>query len=178
MTDFYFPIYTIVALVLSLVDFHFAVKAFHKHEKVGRALGWSAVFAGVITLAYLGSVLTTNGMLISVCSNLSFISIDCMLVSLAYYAFLVTGLNGTRGSQAVNNIIRTFASLDIMVMLVNIFTGVAVTFELLSPVGVGYQMKTLYVVHLVFTYFMVAVTLIVLVDKSIKPPGNTATNTC
>ena len=170
MTEFSFQIYTIIALLLSLVDFQFAMKAFRKREKVGRALGWSASFAGIITLAYLGSVHTTNGMLVSLCSNLSFISIDCMLVSLAYYAFLVTGLYGMRGSRAVNNTIRTFASLDILVMLVNIFTGLAVTFELESPVGIRYQMKTPYVIHLVFTYFIVVVTLIVLVYKSIKTP--------
>ena len=155
MTEFSFQIYTIIALLLSLVDFQFAMKAFRKREKVGRALGWSASFAGIITLAYLGSVHTTNGMLVSLCSNLSFISIDCMLVSLAYYAFLVTGLYSMRGSRAVNNTIRTFASLDILVMLVNIFTGLAVTFELESPVGVSYQMKTPYIIHLVFTYFIV-----------------------
>ena len=170
MTEFYFLAYSIIALILSVVDFHFAIKAFRKPGKVGRALGWSATFAGIITLAYLGSVQTTNGVLVSVCSNLTFISLDCMLVSLAYYAFLVTGLHSVRGSKAVNNIIRTFALLDILMLLTNIFTGAAVTFRLLTPVGVAYQMKTPYIVHLVFTYFIVVVTLIVLIHKSMKTP--------
>lgn len=170
MAELYFQIYTIVALLLSIVDFHFAFKAFRKREKVGRALGWSATFAGIITLAYLGSVHTADATLVSVCSSLTFISIDCMLVSLAYFAFLVTGVYGVRGSRAVNDTIRVFASLDILVMLANIFTGFAVTFERLSPVGVSYRMKTLYVVHLVFTYLIVVMTLIVLIHKSVKTP--------
>ena len=142
MTEFFFLGYTIIALILSIVDFHFAVKAFRKTGKVGRAIAWSAAFACVITLAYLGSVHTANPALVSLCSNLTFISIDCMLVSLAYYAFLVTGLNSIRGSRAVNNIIRTFASMDILMLLVNIFTGVATTFERLDPVGIAYRMKS------------------------------------
>ena len=170
LTDFFFQIYTIVALILSFVDFHFAVKAFGKREKVGRALGWSAAFAGIITLAYLGSVHAADAMLVSVCSNLTFISIDCMLVSLAYYAFLVTGVYGTPVCRALNNAIRVLASLDILVMLANIFTGVAVTFEPRSPVGISYQMKTPYVVHLVFTYCIVVIALAVLVHKSARTP--------
>ena len=170
MTEFYFLIYTLIALLLSMVDFQFAVKAFRRQGKVGRALGWSAMSAGVITLAYLGSVHTTNPLLVSVCSNLTFISIDCMLVSLAYYAFLVTGLYRMKGSRIVNNTIRLLAAADMLVLLVNIFTGSAVTFERLDPVGVSYQMKTPYVIHLVFTYFIVVVTLIALIHKSVKTP--------
>lgn len=170
MTDLFFQGYTIIALALSLVDFYFSAKAFRKGDKVGRAMGWSALFAGIITLAYLGSVHTKDETLVSLCSSLTFIGIDCMLVSLANYAFLVTGLNRIRGSKAVNDIIRAFASLDILVLLVNIFTGVAVTFELQSPVGVNYQMKTPYVIHLVFSYFIIVVTLIVLIHKSVKTP--------
>ena len=104
MTDFYFPIYTVIALILSAVDFHFAIKAFRKPDKVGRALGWSATFAGIITLAYLGSVHTRDLLLVSVCSNLTFISIEGMLVSLAYYAFLVTGISGKRSSRFAKRI--------------------------------------------------------------------------
>ena len=170
MTDIYFRGYTIIALLLSLVDFYFAVKAFRRGDKVGRVVSWSAAFAGIITLAYLGSVHTANAALVSLCSNFTFISIDCMLVSLAYYAFLVTGINRLRGCVTVNNLIRIFASLDILMLIANLFTGVAVTFALQSPVGVSYQMKTPYIVHLVFNYFLVVVTLIVLIHKSAHTP--------
>lgn len=172
MTDYSFGlwIYTIIALILSIVDFCFARKAFVKPDKVGRALGWSAAFAGIITLTYLGSVHTKNATLVSVFSNLTFISVDCMLVSLAYYAFLVTGVNGIRGSRTVNDTIRTFAAADILSLLANIFTGAAVTFEIQSPFGVSYQMKALYIAHLVFTYFIVVITLIVLIYKSARTP--------
>ena len=165
-----FIIYTIIALILSAVDFHFAFKAFRKPEKVGKALGWSALFAGIIALAYLLSVHFQNALLVSICSSVTFAGIDCMLVSLAYYTFLVTGVNGRRGSRAVSDTIRVFASLDIVALLLNIFTGAVVAYAPLDPVGISYQMKTPYVLHLGFTYFMVAISLAALIYKSARTP--------
>ena len=170
MARTYLLYYTLIAAALFLVDIYFAVRAFRKPEKVGRALGWSASFAGVITVAYLLSVNTKNPTLVSVASSLTFVGIDCMLVSLAYFCMLATGIYGKRGSMLLNNTIRCFACFDIIVLLANIFTGSAVGFELIEPVGIRYRMDTLYVLHLVFTYFMVAISLAVLIIKSVATP--------
>ena len=74
MANGYMVSYTLVAIILSAIDFCFAAKTFRKDEKVGKALGWSAFFAGVITLAYLLSVNAASGKLISTVekSSLSF----------------------------------------------------------------------------------------------------------
>ena len=170
MPQTYLRYYTLIALVLCAVDIHFARKAFKKPGKVGRALGWSASFAGFITLMYLLSVNTKNPLLVNISSNLVFIGIDCMLVSLAYFALLVTGVSARRDSHLVNNIIRVFSAVDIAVLLVNIFTGTAVTFEILDPVGVSYRMNAPYVIHLVYTYFIIVVTLVSLIYRAAKCP--------
>ncbi len=171
MAQTYLLYYTLVSVALSMVDFHFAIKAFRKPEKVGRALGWSALFAGIITLAYLLSVNTKQPVLVSVASSLTFVGIDCMLVSVVYFCMLTTGIYGRRrGNELLNNAIRAFACFDIVVLLANIFTGSAVTFELVDPVGIRYRMNFLYVLHLVFTYVMVAISLAVLVIKSLSTP--------
>ena len=168
--DTRFAIYVIVALILSAVDLYFAFKARTKPDKLGRALGWSAVFAAVITLAYLISVCTRNEGIISTFSSLTFIGIDCLLVSLAYFAYLVTGIAKTRLSRTVNTALRLLAGADILVLAANVFNGAAVGFALLEPYGVGYQMKTPYVIHLVFDYAMVAIILAVLIYKSVHTP--------
>ncbi len=170
MAHTYLLYYTLISIVLAMVDFHFAVKAFRKPDKIGRALGWSALFAGEITLAYLLSVNTKEPMLVSIASSLTFVGIDCMLVSLAYYCMLATGIYDRRGSKLLNNTIRAFACFDIVVLLANIYTGSAVSFELIDPVGIRYRMDVLYVMHLVFTYFMVAISLAVLILKSLSTP--------
>ena len=170
MAHIYFAVYTVVAFLLSGVDFYFAFRAFRKREKLGKALGYSALFAGIITMAYVLSVNASGDAMVSVMSSITFISIDCMLVCLAYFAFLVTGLNGRKGSRAINDTIRTFASADIIVMLVNIFTGFAVTYVRLDPVGISYQMKTPYHIHLGFSYFMILITLAALIYKCVRTP--------
>ena len=170
MAEHYLIIYTIISFLLCGVDFYFAVKAFRKPNKIGRALGFSATSAGIITLAYVLSVNTSSDALVSVMSSVTFAGIDCLLVSLAYFAFLLPGLHRRRGSRAANTVLRTLASVDIIVMLVNIFTGIAVTYVRLNPVGIGYQMKTPYIIHLAYSYFMILVTLAVLINKCVHTP--------
>ena len=170
MKDFRFIIYTVIALLLSAVDFQYAFKAFQKPDKVSRSLGWSASIAGLVTLAYLVSVWTRNPVLVSVFSSLTFIGIDCLLVSLIYYVFLTVGVYGHPVSRNTNMILRLLSVIDAGVMMANIFTGVAVTFGLLDPYGVTYQMKTPYIVHLVFTYTMVVMILIILIYKTAQTP--------
>lgn len=170
MLDTRVTMYAIIALLLTAVDLHFAVKAFRKTDKIGRSMGWSAVCAAGITAAYLVSVSTRNDWVISIFSSLTFIGIDCMLVSLLYFAFLITGNYKKRVSRVSNNIIRALAAADAVVLAANVFTGAAVGFELLEPYGVGYQMKTPYIIHLVFTYTMVVLVLTVLIHKSVLTP--------
>ena len=170
MANTFMTSYTIIAVFLSAIDFYFAVRAFRKKEKVGKAMGWSAFFAGVVTLAYLLSVNKTSPTLISVASSLTFAGIDWMLASLLYFVLLSTGFYRGSDARFGINAVRLLALLDSVVLVLNIFTGTVVTFAPLEPVGVAYQMKPLYVIHLIFTYVLVAATLAVLIVKCVRTP--------
>ena len=170
MANSYMVSYTLAAIVLSAIDFYFAAKTFRKDEKVGKALGWSAFFAGVITLAYLLSVNTETPWLISVASSLTFVGIDCMLTSLLYFVYLATRLYNTRGARFFMNATRLLALLDSVNLIANIRTGHVVGYAPQDPVGVSYLMKPLYVVHLMFSYFLVAAVLALLIYKCVKTP--------
>lgn len=169
MAHTYLKLYTVIAIVLSAIDFYFAIRAFRKPDKVGKALGWSAFFAGVITLAYLLSVNTTDPLIVSVASSLTFAGIDCMLASLLYFVFLVTRFYND-GARFTMNAVRLLALLDALNMFVNINTRHAVDYVMLDPVGVAYRMKPLYVVHLIFTYCIVAAVLGLLIYKCVRTP--------
>ena len=88
MAQLSLTVYTVIALAFSAVDLYYARMAFKKPEKVDKALGWSALFAGIVTLAYLLSVNTSSARLTHIASCLVFAGIDCMLVSLVYFTFL------------------------------------------------------------------------------------------
>ena len=170
MTQTYMTSYTIIAVLLAALDFYLAVRAFRKTDKVGKALGWSAFFAGVITLSYLLSVNTTDLRLISVASSLMFLGIDWMLASLLYFVFLVTKLyRGAKARWAMNGI-RALALLDSLNLLLNIPLGHAVSYRLLEPVGIAYVMRPPYVIHLVFSYSLVVAVLGLLIYKCLRTP--------
>lgn len=161
-------VYTIVVGLFTLIDLSFVLLAFGKKERIGDALGFVAAFAGVIKLSYLCSISVRSQLLTSIMSSLCFIGIDWLLVFLVYFALLATGM---QRSRRLFRIICGYALFDSLVLLVNIFTGVAVGYQPLVPVGIHYQMKPLYIAHLVFTYLLVGVILWILVAKCVRTPG-------
>lgn len=170
MQHTYLTIYTVVALCLTAFDFFIAVRAFRRPERIAKALGLCALFAGEITLAYVLSVNTDNPLWMSVASSLCFAGIDWMLAVLMFFALLVTKLYTRRVTRVVMWSVRGLALVDTLVLLSNIFTRAVVTYEALDPVGITYHMKPLYVAHLVFTYAIIAMTLGVLIYKSARTP--------
>ena len=170
MASAFFKLYTLICILFAAFDFYYSYKAFRKPQRVGRAMGWTALFAGCITLAYLGSVSTHIPLVISICSSLYFISIDCMLVSLLRYAWLATRLHESHHNNAVMLVFRLLCLADILVLLINIPTGVAVGYIPLNPVGIAYDMKLPYFAHLALTYAMVATIAGILIYKSANTP--------
>lgn len=171
MAQTYMASYTFVAIVLAVIDFVFAVRTFKKDEKVGKAIGWSAFFAGVITLSYLLSVNSDAPRLISVSSSMTFAGIDCMLTSLLYFVYLSTRMYNNGRVRLFMNAMRLLALLDCVGLIANIYTGHAVDYARLEPVGVDYLMKPHYVIHLVFCYFLVLAVLVLLIRKCAQTPS-------
>ena len=170
MDQTYLSAYTIVALFLAAIDIYFSVRAFRKPDRIGKALGLCALFAGEITLAYVLSVNTQDALWMSVTSSLCFAGIDWMLAALMFYACLATDTYRTKTVRTIMWTVRWLALIDTLVLLANIFAPIAVTFEALQPNGIAYHMKPLYVAHLVFTYLIILFTLAVLVNKSRRTP--------
>lgn len=164
-----FLVYAIIAMAFAAIDFWFAWRAFKKREKLGRAMGLSAVFAGVTTLSYLISLVWRSPLATSLFSSVYFAGIDWTLLSLVWFTFLITGMGEDYSLKSMRDI-SIFAALDTGVLLVNVFTGVAVTYQHLEPVGITYHMNALYVLHLVFTYLLVIDIVTLLILKAVRTP--------
>ena len=161
-----FIIYSVIALGFSVFDFVMAFFSLKKPEKIGKALGLAAAFAGITTLSYLVSLTVKSPLMVSVASSVYFASIDWLLVSMAWFTLLITGL----GSKWAVRITYTVATLDTLVFVANIFTGCSVEYIPLDPLGIEYRMKLPYILHLIFTYLMVAGILYVLIYKCAHTP--------
>lgn len=173
MSSAYMTTFTVLAVLLTVVDFNYCRQAYLKTGKIAQYLGLSSFAAGAVTAAYLVSLLAPSYAAMSVASSVYFAAIDWMLVSLVHYAYHFAQMPLNRGAKAIRRVICGYAVFDSAVMVVNIFSEIAVSFvrpqgDPLSPYV--YQMKPLYILHLVFTYTLVVFVLYILIKKSANTP--------
>lgn len=165
--------FAVLAALLAVFDFYFANQSFRQPEEIGRYLGLSALLAGVVTLSYYFSIRTGSYLRVSVASSIYFSCIDWMLVSLVRFVYLFTRLHLQKSAKIIRAGIITLAALDSLVMLCNVFTEWAISYDAvegqLSPYV--YRMKPLYVGHLFFTYALVVLVLVILIVKMVKTPA-------
>ncbi|MBR1607207.1 MAG: HD domain-containing protein [Clostridia bacterium] len=173
MSNTYMTVFTVLAVLLTMVDFNYCRQAYLKTGKVAQYLGLSSFAAGTVTASYLASLLAQSYTAMSVASSVYFAAIDWMLVCLVHYAYHFTKMHLNRGARLIRRIICGYALLDSAVMFVNIFSEIAVTFVRPQDNPLGpyvYRMKPLYMLHLAFTYTLVVFVLYLFIRKSTKTP--------
>ena len=161
-----------ISVLVIVVDFQFSYLCFHKAEETGKYLCLSALSAGLVTLSYVISVNASSYMARSVFSSVYFICIDWMLVSLVCFTYLFTERHLTRESWCMKKVIAVCATFDSIVLFVNIFKEIAVTYAprdtAIAPFV--YEMKPLYILHLIFTYLLVGFIIYILGVKISRTP--------
>ena len=164
--------YLIIAMGLAIFDFYYGCKAFHKPEAIGKYLGYSAIAAGIVTVSYVISIWSDNYIQVSVASSIYFAGIDWMLVSLVHFVYHITDSQFLKSSSTVRRFIRGFALFDTIVLIINIFSEISVHYvKRDTQIAVySYDMKPLYIMHLVFTYTLVLIILGILGRKAVKTP--------
>ena len=164
--------YSALALVLGTADFALAWRAFQKKDRVAHFLGLSAFSAGMVTFSYLVSVLTRNDLAASIASSVYFAGIDWMLVAVIHFAYVFTRLHLFKTTKIIRACLRGYALLDSAVFLVNIFTEIAVGYTRRDTLMARYVyvMKPLYFMHLAFTYLLVIIALVILIEKCVQTP--------
>ena len=172
MENTFLTTYTVLAVMLTVVDFNYCYQAYRKTEPAARYLCLSALFAGVITFSYLISIRTRNPFYMSVSSSVYFACIDWMLVSLVHFVYQFTKTDLAAGARVIRPIIRGYAAFDTLVMVINVFRPIAVEYvasgDPMTPYV--YRMHPLYILHLIFTYSLVIITLYILMRKAFTTP--------
>ena len=165
-------VFSSIAVLVIAIDFYFSHLCFQQPEKIGKLLGLSALFAGIVTISYVISVRTDSFFLRSLSSSIYFACIDWMLVTLVNFTYLFTGRLKTKKTRTLECVIVVAAVIDTIVFIANIFTGISVEYiPRDTPIApFTYGMKPLYVAHLIFTYILVASTIYILGAKIAKTP--------
>lgn len=169
-----FPeIYSYISILIALLDIILAVLSIRKNKTTGRYLGFACAGAAVVDLSYLISILSDNYLCMSVMSSIYFVNIDFMLLNLVVFTVYFTRETLTKTGSILLRLAKLYAMFEVVVFAVNPFHEIVIHYVRRETViaRYEYQMMPLYWMHLVFSYAMVAVVLLMLLRKMFRVPG-------
>ena len=164
--------YIKISIVIALIDVLLAIKSFQKNKTTGRFLGFACVGAAVVDLSYLVSILSSGYFCMSVMSSIYFVTIDVMLLCLLVFTVYFTKGSFTSSGRRLLTTAVAYAFFEFLVFAVNPFCEIAIHYvPHETPItNYIYQMKPLYVLHLVFTYTLVVTVIFLLLRKMLRIP--------
>ena len=164
--------YQLISILIALADGILAAKSFQKRTPSGRFLGLACVGAAVVDISYLISILSSSYLLMSAMSSIYFVTIDFMLLCLLEFTVFFTKGSFSRSGRILIRLLLAYAIFELLVFSVNPFREIAIHYvpRNTAIARFSYQMKPLYILHLGYTYFMVAAVLWMLVRKQLRVP--------
>lgn len=172
MNRFFLDCYIGISVVIAAIDSILAIKSSQKQTATGKYLALACACAALVDISYLISILTDSHLCMSVMSSVYFVTIDFMLLGLL--AFTLHFIKGrfsktTRRLMILGNV---YALFELVVFALNPFLGIAVDYipRNTEIARYAYQMKPLYISHLVFSYVLVGTVIFLLVWKLCQVP--------
>lgn len=164
--------YILLSILIALMDLYLGVLSIRKNRTTGRYLGLACIGAAIVDLSYLISILSDSYLCMSVMSSIYFIDIDFMLLNLvAFTVYFTKGSFVSWGKKAMRLAVF-YTVFEVLVFSVNPFCEIAVHYVKRNTqiAQYAYQMLPLYWMHLIFSYAMVAVVLLLLLKKMKRTP--------
>ena len=166
--------YAVFTFILVFVDCWFAYKSYQKKTLEGLYLAKCSALAAFIALSYLISIVMTDHMIVSIMSSIYFVCIDWLLIMMIRFVTVYT----TRAKEVITitamRVVQAYAWFETLVFAINPFKEIAISYVPRdTPIAFyEYDIKFLYVMHLVFTYLMVVALLGILFRRVILTPKN------
>ena len=172
MNTMFLDIYAKISILIALADVVLAVLSRRKNRTTGRFLSYACLGAAVVDISYLVSILNDDYMCVSVMSSVYFVNIDLMLLSLLVFTIYFTRGEFTRRGRIAFGAAAAYTAFELVVFAVNPFREIAVHYVRHDTLitKYGYEMKPLYWMHLLFTYALVAVVLVLMIRKMRRIP--------
>ena len=164
--------YIVISILIALIDGVLAVKSLRKNSTTGRHLGFACLGAAVVDLSYLVSIMSDNYLRMSMMSSVYFVTIDVMLLNLLAFTVYFTKGSFTKAGKRFLGLCMLYTAFEIVVFAINPFHEIAVHYVRRDTLFAkyAYQMRSLYMLHLGFTYFLVVAVLVLLIRKLVRIP--------
>ena len=172
MNNTFIDCYFIVSVLIALIDIVLFIKSIQKNNTTGKYLGYACAVAAVVDISYLISILNDSYMCMSVMSSIYFASIDIMLLCLLTFVIYFTKNRFERRTKIIFKFLALYTLFEMAVFAVNPFCEIAVRYVKRDTViaKYTYQMKSLFWMHLTFSYALVLTILILLIWKMCRIP--------
>ncbi|MGN0702362.1 MAG: histidine kinase N-terminal 7TM domain-containing protein, partial [Lentihominibacter sp.] len=154
--------YIFLSVVIAAFDIIIAILSFMKRNRKGVLLGSATVFAAVADSTYLVAVITENYLANSLFTSFYFMAISIMLNFCLLFIYRYTGRKRNKVSDFLFLLSLGYLAFDCIVMIINPFREIAMTFTYLDVdfAAYSYVMKPLYKMHLAYAYILVAAILV------------------
>ena len=172
MSTMFLDGYIKVSIVIALMDAVLAVKSFQKNRTTGRYLGYACAGAAVVDISYLISILFDQYLCMSIMSSIYFVTIDVMLLCLLVFTVYFTKGKFTGWGKTLIGLLTLYAAFEVLVFAINPFWEIAVHYipRNTAIAKYSYEMRPLYILHLVFTYCLVVTVVFLLIRKLCRIP--------
>ena len=172
MHKIFLDCYFTISILIAMIDVILAVKSIQKNNPMGRYLGFACAGAAVVDISYLISILNGSYLCMSIMSSIYFASIDIMLVCLLVFTVYFTKRRFTQKGKTALGFVIGYSIFEVITFAINPFWEIAIHYIPRNTViaKYSYEMKPLYWMHLIFTYTLVAVILILLIRKLYQIP--------
>ena len=167
MNEVVLKTYVFLSIIIAATDIILAIKSIKKNKTTGRFLGLACIGAAIVDISYLISIISDSYMAMSVMSSIYFVSIDYMLVCLLIFTVYFTKGRFSKYGRAAIGVCFFYGLYELVIFAINPFKNIAIGYVRRDTViaKYSYDMKLLYDMHLVFSYALVGVVLILLVKK-------------
>ena len=160
------------AIIINVVMSIFSFK--HK-KKYALFLGLSCFFNALVVLFYILSISFNSKTATSIFSSFYFISMDLMVISMFIFIYWLSEGKKTKPFRIIQCLLLIFGTIDIILLIINIFTPIVIDYELafnvFSIARYKYVPKLLFKCHLIYVYIIVLLILFTLIKKAIIVPS-------
>ena len=172
MNELLLKTYIIISVLIALADILLSIMSIQKNKTTGRYLGFACAVAAVVDISYLISILNDSYLCMSIMSSIYFASIDIMLVCLLVFTVYFTKNDFTKPLKIITGISFYYTIFEIIIFAINPFSEIAIRYIPRDTIiaRYSYEMRPLYWMHLIFSYALVALILILLIRKLFSIP--------
>ena len=172
MREYIINIYIIVMIMIAIMDVVLCIKSINKNNIIGRLLGLVCIWATVIDISYLFSILSDTYMYVSIASSIYFIGIDGVLISLLLFTIYFTKNGISAYEKIVVKICGVYGLFEMVLFAINPFFHICIDYIKRDTeiAQYSYQMKFFYQMHLAFSYGLLAIVFFLLIKKACFVP--------